>query len=102
VFHFSNPTVVPLTVLDFCVSFPGLVAMHLHIWDEQVFHPAVWKVYAFVFIAWDLCFNILIEPRITNEPFGSDSLIGFCIMIPLYVAVFRYAFRKWDPVVASN
>src|SRR4051812_25697686 len=92
VFHYTNPFVIPFSVLDFCISLPGLIALHLHIWDKQVFHPAVWKIYAFVFLAWDLCFNILIEPRITNEALGFDALVGAVILLPLYVALFRYAF----------
>lgn len=101
-FQYANPFVIPFTVLDFCISLPGLIAMHLHIWDKQLFHPAVWKIYAFVMLAWDLSFNIFIEPRITNEPFALSSMIGMCVLIPLYFAVFRYAFRHWDGVEAVN
>jgi hypothetical protein len=94
-FQYPNPFVIPFTVLDFCISFPGIVAMHLHIWDQPSFRPAVWKIYAFIFLAWDFTANLLIEPALTREPLGFNSLIGFLLMIPLYVAVFRYAFRKW-------
>src|SRR5581483_7903598 len=79
-FHYTNPFVIPCAVLDFCISLPGLIALYLHIWDKQVFHPLVWKIYAFVFLAWDICFNTLIEPRITNESLGWDSLVGFVIL----------------------
>src|ERR1700722_6873872 len=96
VFHYRNPLVIPFATLDFCISLPGVIAMNLHIWDEQLFHPLFWKIYAFVCVTWDVCFNILIEPRITDVPLGSDAVVGFVIMIPLYVAIFRYAFRKWD------
>lgn len=86
---------VPVTVVDFCVSLPGLLALHLHIWDQKVFAPAFWKVYAFVFVAWDFAVNLWIGPAATSEKPGMDSLIGFILLLPLYFAVFRYAFRRW-------
>ena len=101
-FLYTNPLIIPFTVLDFCISFPGLIALQLHIWDIQLFHPAVWKIYAFVMLAWDFCFNILVEPRITGERFGLAALIGLCVLIPLYVAVFRYAFRRWTEVEGAG
>lgn len=96
--YYYGPRLFPLATLDFLLSFPGLVAMYLHIWDKQLFVPAFWKVYAFVVLAWDFLFNLCIEPAATGERVGWASLLGATILIPLYVAVFRYAFRKWGPI----
>ena len=94
-FQYHGPYIIPFAVLDFLICFPSIIAMHLHIWDEKLFTPAFWKIYAFVFLAWDLSFNILITPAITGEKFDLPTLVGGISMLPLYVAVFRYAFRKW-------
>ena len=84
------------TALDFLISFPSLLALFLHIWDTRLFVQLLWKIYAFVLIAWDLFLNLLIQPGITGHSFEPADLIGFVILAPLYVAVFRYAFRNWD------
>jgi len=87
--------VIPFTVLDFFISLPSIVAIHLHIWDKKLFHPTLWKIYIFVFYAWDLSFNLLIEPAVTGEKFDPVGLIAPLILMPFYVGIFRYAFRKW-------
>lgn len=91
-----GPGMFPIATLDCLISLPSLAAMYLHIWDTQLFVPAFWKIYAFVYITWDFLFNLLIEPAITGEKLGWAALMGAVMTIPLYVAVFRYAFRKWD------
>lgn len=90
-----GPSMFPFATLDFLVCLPALVAMYLHIWDTQLFTPAFWKIYAFVYIVWDFSFNILVEPAITHEEFDLYVLIFPILCLPLYVAVFRYGFRKW-------
>lgn len=100
----QNPTgnhiILTFSVLDLFISLPSLAAMHLHIWDKKLLNPLVWKTYTFVFYGWDLIYNLLIQPSLTGEKFNKVSLIGLIVLIPLYVAVFRYAFRKWN--VVSN
>jgi len=91
-----GPSMFPYATFDFLVCLPALVAMYLHIWDVQLFAPAFWKVYAFVYIMWEFGFNILIEPILTHESFDPALLICPMIFLPLYVSVFRHAFRKWD------
>jgi general stress protein CsbA len=94
-YHHSG-TIITFAVLDFLISFPSIVAMHLHIWDKRLLNPTFWKTYTFVFYAWDLSFNLLIQPTITGEKFDPYSLIVPIILIPFYVALFRYAFRQWN------
>lgn len=97
-FSYSGTTIIIVSFLDLCISFPGLVAMHLNIWDKKLFNPMLWKLYAFVSSAWDVIFNTLITPGITGESFGMSDLIGLVILLPLYYAIFRYAFRRWESV----
>ena len=94
-----GPKVAPWSGLDFVISLPGLVALFLHIWDTKLFVQPFWKIYSFVIVAWDLLFNLFIQPVITGEPLEPGAAIGFIIFLPLYVAIFRYAFRNWDGMV---
>ena len=84
-----------LSLLDTAISLPSLVALHLHIWDKRFLSARFWKPYAFVFPLWDLLFNLLLEPMHSGEPFDPWSLIIPVILLPLYIGVFRYAFRNW-------
>jgi|SRR5579862_2912752 len=93
-----GPSMFPSATLDFLVSFPATVAMYLHIWDKQSFAPLFWQMYACVFLAWDLTFNIFIAPALTHVPFDPSKLIFGAISIPLYLAVFRYGFRRWPEI----
>jgi hypothetical protein len=95
---YSGTTVIIFAFLDLCISFPSLVAMHLNIWDKKLFNPMWWRIYAFLSCTWDLFFNTLIMPKITGESFGRNEIIGLVILLPLYFAVFRYAFRRWETV----
>lgn len=97
-----GPGMFPYATLDFLICLPALLAMHLNIWDKQLFAPAFWKTYAFVYIAWDFSFNILIQPAITHEEFDPRLLIFPVVCLPLYISVFRYAFRKWSPPVTPR
>jgi hypothetical protein len=94
-YHYRGTYIVTFSVIDFLISFPSVVAMHLHIWDKKLFNPSFWKTYAFAYCAWDFSFNLLIEPTITGEKFAPSNLIGLIILLPFYVALFRYAFRQW-------
>lgn len=85
-----------LTVLDAAISLPSLVALHLHIWDKKCLSASFWKPYAFVFPLWDCLCNLLVEPMSSGKRFNPLLLIVPVILLPLYVGVFRYAFRKWE------
>ena len=90
--HYKGAFLIFFAVFHFLILFPSVVAMHLHIWDKKLFNPSFWKIYAFAFCAWDFSFKLLIEPAIFGEKF---ALIGLIVLLPLYVALFRYAFRQW-------
>jgi hypothetical protein len=82
--------------VDLLVSIPALVALHLHIWDKRILTPSVWKAYAFIFVACDLAYNLVLEPAASHQRLDATAIVGGVILLPLYVAVFRYAFRRWD------
>ena len=83
-------------VFDLIVSAPSLVALYLHIWDKKVLSATFWKPYAFGIVAWDLLFNLLIAPPLSGQRLGLDYLLGALTSLPLYIALFRYAYRDWS------
>lgn len=88
-------TLKPLSALDVALSIPALIALHFHIWDVKFFSGTFWKQYAFVFCAWDLYYN-LADPSQIRGGFKPALVILQIVAVPLYVAVFRYAFREWS------
>lgn len=87
-----------LAVVDLLLSLPTLVAMHLHIWDRESLSPVFWKSYAFGFVVWDLAFNLWLQPAVDGHAFRPDDLVAVVILLPLYVSLFRYAYRSWRVV----
>jgi hypothetical protein len=85
-----------LSSLDLLMSLPSLIALHLHIWDKKIWPNQFWKLYAFGFIVWELLYNLILEPMDTGKPFDPVLFIALVFLRPLYVALFRYAFRNWD------
>lgn len=85
-----------VAIADAVLSIPSLIALHLHIWDKRIPPSIVWKVYAFAFLAWQLLYGFFLEPAVAGEPFQAADLTIPLFMIPLLVALFRYAFRNWN------
>jgi hypothetical protein len=79
---------------DLVVSVPSLVALYLHVWDRKMM-PSFWKPYAFAFIAWEVVGNVLVFPRVSGEGVGFPDLFGLVFFLPLYFALFKYAYRTW-------
>ena len=91
-----------LLTLDLVMSLPAIFALHFHIWDKRVWPSTFWKPYAFAFIAWELLYNMVLVPMDTGEAFDPTQFIVPMILLPLYIALFRYAFRKWNREALPN
>ena len=91
-----------LSILNVVVSIPSLVALHLHIWDKRIGSVGFWRPYAFMFILWELVYNLVLEPLESEGQFDPIFLVAPVILLPLYIALFRYAFRKWTEDESPN
>lgn len=88
---------LPFSLVDAMISTSSLLALHLHVWDKRFLSPLVWRLYSLVFITWEILLLFFILPAL-GQPFSVASFVIMIVLIPLYVATFRYAFRKWgDP-----
>jgi len=91
-----------LPMLDLAISVPAILALHFYIWDQRVWSPMFWKPYGFAFVVWELLYNLVLEPMDTGEAFDPILFIAPVILLPLYIALFRYAFRKWNGKALPN
>jgi hypothetical protein len=82
-----------LSAVDVALSIPALIALHLHVWDVKFLSSAFWKPYAVVYLTWDVYYNLVINPMRLGKPV---LLVVPVVALPLYVALFRYAFRSWS------
>ena len=94
-FLFELSTLKPLSAVDMAMSIPALMSLHFHVWDVKFLSGTFWKPYAFGFCAWDLYYN-LVDPLQIRGGFKPAPVILQIVALPLYVAVFRYAFREWS------
>ncbi|RJQ54174.1 MAG: hypothetical protein C4521_04795 [Actinobacteria bacterium] len=99
---FSTVELGLIAAVDVLLTVPSLVALHMHIWDRRTFPAAVWKIYAFTFLAWQLAYGFFLEPAAAGEPFDPLSLVTAFVTVPLFVALFRYAFRAWDEIPSAE
>jgi hypothetical protein len=83
---------VPAAV-DVLLTVPALIALHMHVWGVRFLSGGFWKPFAFVYLAWDLYFNLVLDFMRLGE---ARFLIVLFFSLPLYVALFRYAFRDWS------
>lgn len=85
----------PVYMLDAIISLPQFVVLQLFIWDKRVLKPVVWKTYAVGMLAWQLAFGLVIEPMLSHTSPNSGMLVAFALQLPMFVALFLYAFGKW-------
>jgi hypothetical protein len=79
-------------VVDAVLTIPALIALHMYIRDFKCLSASFWRLFAFGYFAWDVYFNLVIDfMRLGNARF----LIVPVFSLPLYLALFRYAFRDW-------
>jgi hypothetical protein len=92
----TNKFGLPYT-LELLISLPAYIALHLHIWEKRLWSPNFWKAYAFAFAAWNVLYTLnLVKMNNWSTIHPTLSIITILILMPLYIALFRYAFRKWN------
>jgi len=85
-----------LTMLNFFLNMSALIALHLNVWDKEVGTKTSRKVYLLTFITWKIFYNTLLNHPLRNISLNSETLLGLLIWLPLYIAVFIFAFRNWE------
>ena len=75
----------------------ALVVVFLNAWDRPFLPAGLRKSYAFAYLVWDWPLNVLIVPHVLSEPLVPSDLWYGAFFVPLYFALFSYAYRKkWD------
>ena len=60
----------PWETFDLLISSGALAGLFLYSYRKKFSVPLYWKIYFFVFIVWDISYNLIIEPKIKGEPWA--------------------------------
>lgn len=88
-------------VLDLLISSFALMGFFLYAYKKRFLSARFWKSYFLIYIIWDFTYNFLILPKIEGkfEPF---NLVGLVFVIPVYIALYLYAFKFLKPSRANT
>jgi hypothetical protein len=88
--------------MDMVVAVGALMGFFGYAYKFRIISVNVWKVYFFLVISWDFFYNIIISlaldlaVHLPNEPKPgwTNALFTFALIVPEYIALFRYGFRS--------
>ena len=80
-------------IIDLLISMGALVGFFLYAYQKRFLNATFWKIYFPLHIIWDFSFNLIIDPRVSGNAFDAMVFIGFLFIIPVYIAIYLYAFR---------
>ena len=96
---FELRTLKVLAAVDILLTIPALIALHMHVRNVRFLSAGFWRPFAFVYLAWDLYFNLVLDFMRLGE---ARFVIMPVFSLPLYVALFCYAFRDWNAQHANK
>jgi len=79
--------------VDFLFSSGGWVGLFAYAYKKRFFVAKVWKSYLPLLILWDLAYNLALQPEATGKAADMGIYIGFVLLIPMYAALYLYAFK---------
>jgi hypothetical protein len=86
-----------LGIVEAVASLPWIAALHLHIWDRRTLSALAWRLYAVCFVVGELVLNFGFSSEAGFKPTGFGLAGLAALLLPSYIALFRYAFRDWRP-----
>ena len=79
--------------IDLIISFPSTVGFFLYVYRKRWLDIRFWKAYVPLYYLWDICFNLVILPRIEGKFPTLETVLGFALIVPMWVALYLYAYR---------
>lgn len=79
-------------VVDFLMSIGALFGFFLFSYKIKLLTANFWKIYLILFIIWEFGYNIFIEPAVKRKFFKLFNIVGIIFIVPVYFALFLYAF----------
>ncbi len=80
-------------IVDLIISFPAFVGFFLYAYRKRWLDVRFWKVYVPIYFLWDICFNLMILPKIEGRNPGLDTVVGSALIFPMWIALYLYAFK---------
>jgi hypothetical protein len=90
---FSKKGASLIVIFDILISFMSLVGLFCFAYKKKWLRASFWKVYFYIFLVWDLSFNLIIGPYMGSDYSLISALIGLGISVPLYIGLYLYAFK---------
>ena len=90
----------PLDYIDFAISTVGLVGLFGYAYSRQIFSEEFWRIWLPIEVIWDLTYILVVTRmglgnQIDDAPTNTlEDLLWMLIVLPLYVALFRYGHRS--------
>jgi hypothetical protein len=78
---------------DLLISSGALAGLFLYGYKKRLFNTIFWKVFFLFYVVWDFSYNLIIEPQSRGGDFHVIALLGFLFVVPIYIALYLYAFR---------
>lgn len=82
-----------VNVMDLIISLPSLIGFFLYAYRKKWLNVKFWKVYVCIYFLWDICFNLVLMPKIESRGPDFSTLAGFALIFPMWVALYLYAFK---------
>jgi hypothetical protein len=88
---------IPFTV----ISMTGLYG---YVFKKCFLYSGFWKMFLFIIIIWDFLYNYYSASKVDLSEVGEAApillviavLVGLCIILPAYIALYLYGFRSKD------
>jgi hypothetical protein len=88
-------------VIDWFVALVSLVGLFAYVHGRRVLSPHFWAIFLPVSVAWTVAYHARLgNPLMVGSPARTrvpELLIGCVFAFPLYLALFRYAYRQGHP-----
>jgi len=81
-------------VADVSITLPSYLGVWGYAFETKIGWRPLWGFLSFVFPTWDVLFNFVLSPESLSEVGVFPVLIALVLLVPAYVAIWRYAFRS--------
>lgn len=88
--------------IDIIISALALAGLYGYAWGKALLSDGFWKIFFFVIIIWNILYHYFLPPppkvaeSLNGQSPQSAATIGLIIFIPLFIAVYSYAYRRDD------
>ena len=80
--------------IDLAISTASIIGLALFTFKRSGWSSMFWKIYVIAFPIYDISKNVLVDPLFRGKPFSFESAIGGLVVLPIYIALILFAYRR--------